>query len=330
MNTTSEDEQEPVIPPSAVQFWTFLFFQIPSLACTLFLLFHLLLNRKLRRALHNHVIIILLLLTLGIEIFDNPLYIDAYRLGGHTNSFPMTSSICLMWWLFDYGFYGAITVFLAWGSIERHLLVFHRQYLRTKRQKFLFHYFPLIVISIYLSGFYLGAIVFPPCETNFDFESLACGLSPCYEDIALLNIWDYIVNGIICAFTETTFSSALLIRVLLQKRRLHQSMNWKKHRKMALQLLSISFLTLTIVFPQSLIAVIKQLGWISSTSLGTQVDNYLFYFYTFVVFLLPFICLSSLPELWPKLIVCRRKTRPSVGILAEVAEHRDQSVTQHL
>ena len=231
-----------------------------------------------------------------------------------------------MWWIFDYGFYGAITVFLAWRSIERHLLVFHHQYLRTKRQKFLFHYFPLIVISIYLSGFYLGAIVFPPCETNFDFESLACGLSPCYEEISLLNIWDYIVNGIACTFLETIVSTALLIRVLSHKRRLTQTMHWRKHRKMAIQLLSISFLTLTIVFPQSLITVIQKVGGPNQIDFGATLEPYLFYFYTYVVFLLPFICLYGLPELWSKLLFCCRKQRTSIRPIVHMTM-QNQSLT---
>ena len=82
---------------------------------------------------------------------DNPLYIDAYRLGRHYNSFSMFIPVCLMWWFIDYGFYGAVTVYLAWGSIERHILVFHsHQLLRTQRQRFFIHYLPLIILSIYL------------------------------------------------------------------------------------------------------------------------------------------------------------------------------------
>ena len=117
-----ETQTPAVIPPIVVQFWTILLLEIPSLACTLFLLYHLLRSRRLRQGMHNHVIIILLLLTLGIEIFDNPLYIDAHRFGDTQNSFSLRPSICLMWWFFDYGAYGAITVFLAWGSFSRHIL----------------------------------------------------------------------------------------------------------------------------------------------------------------------------------------------------------------
>ncbi len=323
---TDDSDEEATIPPSSVQFWTFLIFEIPSLACTIFLLYHLLTNPQLRKALHNHVIIIFLFLTLCIEIFDDPFYIDAYRYGGNANSFPMTTSICLMWWLMDYGFYGAITVFLAWASIERHILVFHHhQLLRTRRQKFLLHYLPLIIVSIYIFGFYIGVIFFPPCENTFDFESLGCGLSPCYGNIPYLNTWDYLGHEIFCTFIETIFSVALIIRVLWQKRRSRQRLDWRKHRKMAFQLLSISALSLTIVFPQSLITVIQQIGGPQLSNFGAGVNPYLFYLYTFVVYLLPFICLGSLPELWPKLLFFKPKRKQPIAVVT-VTAGRSESI----
>ena len=318
-NSTNDTEEEPisdeVTPPSSVQFVTFLIFEIPSLVCTIFLLYHLLSNRHLRKALHNHIIIILLILTLGIEIFDNPLYIDNYRFGGQKNSFNISPSICLMWWFFDFGVYGAITVFLAWGSLQRHILVFHHQFLRTRRQKFLMHYIPLVILSIYLFVFYIGVIFFPPCVNTFDFQSPGCGSSPCYTGVSYLNIWDYLGNGIACTFVQTIASLALLVRVLLQKRRIRQPVNWRKHRKMAFQILSVSCLSLTIVFPQSLIIVIQQVGGSNMSEFGAGVDPYFIYLYTFVVLLLPFICLGCLPELWPKLLFFKPKRRQAIGTI---------------
>ena len=318
---TGEEELDPVIPSSPVQFWTFLLFEIPSLACTIFLLSHILLNPKLRKALHNHVIIIFLFLTLCIEIFDNPLYIDAYLYGGHRNSFAISTPVCLMWWLVDYGFYGAITVFLAWGSLERHLLVFHNQLFRTQRQRFFLHYLPLIIISIYMLGFYIGVIFFPPCENTFDFNSLACGLSPCYEDVSYLNTWDYLGNGLVCTVIEATSNIALVIRVARQKHQVHQRLTWRKHRKMALQLLSVSCLSLTIVFPQSFIICVRQIGGEQMSDFGAEADPYFFYLYTFVVFFLPFICLRNLPELWKKLWIFNRKRRRTIHPLILMANN---------
>jgi hypothetical protein len=320
-STSTEDSNEQtVIPPSLVQFWTFLIFEIPSLVCTIFLLYHLLFDRKLRRALHNHVIIIFLLLTFFIEVLDDPLYIDAYRFGGNANSFPMTIPVCLMWWLIDYGFYGAISVFLAWASIERHILVFHYRLLRTRRQQFFIHYLPLIIISIYIFGFYIGVIFFPPCENTFDFESLACGLSPCYGNIPFLNTWDYLGHEVICTFIEAISSIVLIIRVLWKRHPSHPQLHWRKHRKMSFQLLSISGLSLIIIFPQSLITVIQQVGGPQLSDFGAELNLYLFYLYTFVVYLLPFISLGCLPELWPKLLFFRLQRQQSIGAITPMVD----------
>ena len=312
----SSQDTSPVISPNFM-FWSVLFFEIPSLACNIFLLYHLLLNRRLRQALNNHVIIVLLVCTLVIEIFDNPLYLDAYRMGGVNNSFTLTSSFCLIWWFVDYGIYGAIDVFLAWGSIERHILIFHqRQLLRTSRQRFFVHYLPLITLSVYLTVFYVVVILFPPCQNTFDFESMGCGLLPCYRDVPFLRLWDYTVHGIVCTLVETAFSIALMIRVLMQKRRAHLPLVWRKHRKMAFQLLSVSCLSFTTAFPTLLLVVIRQVGGPSLSDFGTALDPYLWYMYPYLVLLFPFICLGYLSELWPKSWFFKRRQRRTVGVLA--------------
>ncbi|CAF0833699.1 unnamed protein product [Adineta ricciae] len=311
---TGDEVLDQLVPPSAVQFWTFLIFEIPSLACTIFLLYHFITTEKLRNALHNHIVIILLVIVLCIEILDDPLYIDAYRFGGGKNSFTMTPGICLMWWFIDYGFYGAMSVFLAWGSFERHILVFHHhQLLRTRKHRFFVHYLPLIIIITYTLVFYIVVIFFPPCENTFQLQWLGCGFSPCYGAVWYLNVWDYLGNGIVCAFIEAICSVTLLVRVVSKKRRLHRPMHWRKHRKMAIQILSISFLSLTIVFPQSLMTVIQQIDESCLGDFGEALNAYLFYLYSFVVFLLPFICFSNQSELWKKLRRFYRKRRGNIG-----------------
>jgi hypothetical protein len=94
---------------------------------------------------------------------------------------------------------------------------------------------------------------------------------------------------------------------------------------MAFQLLSISCLSLTIVFPQSLITVVQQVGGPEMSGFGDAADPYFFYLYTFVVFLLPFICLGSLPELWPKLLFFKPKRQQPIGAITVVAD-RGQSI----
>lgn len=296
-----EDSSTDLIPSRQVQFWTILVFEIPSLACTIYLFYHIIVNKKLRQALHNHVIIILLFLSFIINIIDQPFYLDAYLHNGK-NSFQSSPIICLIWLYVDYGFYGAITVFFAWASFERHILIFYyNQCLRTKMKRMIFHYIPLIVLSIYMIGFYIGVIIFPPCENSFDYEIEACGMSPCYEEISWLNIWDYLINGAMCTLIEAICSISLLIRVLWKRHRAHQPIHWKKHRKMTIQLLSISTLSLTTTLPQTLITAVQQIIP-GMTDFAYEVEPYFFYLTTFVVLLLPFVTLGCFPELWPNVV----------------------------
>ncbi|CAF3010239.1 unnamed protein product [Rotaria socialis] len=315
---TNEDE---LIPSAPVQFWTYLVFQVPSLTCALYLLYHLTFGQCLRRHLHNHVITVLLFLCLIILVVDNPLYLDGWRMGGG-NSFPFSPGVCLLWWFVDYGFYGAVSVFLAWGSLERHIFIFYRhQCLGTKRKVFCVHYFPLIVISIYLIGFYSFAILFPPCENIFYDNYLACGSCPCYQDVPWINTWDYLLNGVLCNILEAFFSCTLLVKVIWRKNYSTRRFNWKKYRKMTVQLLSISILSLMINLPQSLIIFIQVMGP-GMSSFGSTAEPYLFYFTGYIILLIPFVCLACLQELWPKRVFFKlrrpRTIRPMTMTVAVV------------
>ena len=307
--TDSPDDDEDILIPSAlVQFWTYLILEIPSLICTIYLLIYLLFDRHLRRQLHNHVIIVLLFLCLIILIVDNSFYLDGWRIG-HGNSFPSSANVCLLWWFIDYGFYGAISVFLVWASFERHLLVFHRRrFLTSTRKIFYIHYLPLLIFAIYLLGFYIGVIIWPPCENTFDFHHLACGSYPCYQDISWLNAWDYLINGVLCNIFEAVFSSSLLFRSIWKKFTSRGQLHWKKYRKMTLQLLSISTLSLCINLPQSLIVLVRQIRP-GMSDFGSSIEPYLFYFTGYVVLLLPFVFLGCTPELWPKFSFCKHQRR---------------------
>jgi len=72
---------------------------------------------------------------------------------------------------------------------------------------------------------------------------------------------------------------------------------------MAFQLLSISCLSLTIVFPQSLIIVIQQIGGPDYSEFGVEaMIHFVQYSFIFANVVLPFVILNSLPNLKRKLI----------------------------
>ncbi|CAF4342881.1 unnamed protein product [Rotaria sp. Silwood2] len=305
------DYEEVIIPSAKVQFWSYLVFEIPSLFFNLYLLYYLIFNRRLRSQLQNHVVMVLLSVCLVILVVDNSFYLDGLRVN-HGNSFPFSKGVCLLWWFIDYGFYGAIPVFLMWASFERHILVFYRRrFLNTTRKIFFIHYCPLIIISIYLIGFYVGVILFPPCQNIFYSNDLACGSYPCYQDITWINTWDYFFNGVLCNILEAFFSISLLFRIIWRKYISTRHFRWKKYRKMTIQLLSISTLSLSITLPQALITFIQSQP--NMSDFGSTVAPYFFYLTTYVVLFLPFVCFGCLPELWPKALLCHQRRQGTVA-----------------
>ena len=311
-----EYEDEVLIPSGPVQFWTYLIFEIPAIICTIYLLYNLIFNRRLRKHLHNHVVIVLLIFCFVVLIVDNSLYLDGWRIG-HGNSFPRSPSICLLWWFIDYGFYGAISIFLVWASFERHILVFHRRrFLATKQQIFYVHYLPLILLTGYILAFYTGAILIPPCKNIFYYNYLACGSYPCYQDIPWLNTWDYLFNGVLCNIFEAFFSITLLIRTIWNKLTSQGRFNWRKYRKMTVQLLSISTISLCINLPQSLIVLVRTMRS-DLSDFGVSVEPYFFYLTGYIILLIPIVSLGCLPELWPKFL--QNRARRFIGPMTVTA-----------
>ncbi|CAF4687704.1 unnamed protein product [Rotaria socialis] len=78
-------------------------------------------------------------------------------------------------------------------------------------------------------------------------------------------------------------SVALLMRVLGQKYRTHQRVQWRRHRKMAIQLLLISFLCLIVSFPNIIMTLLHLSGLSNYTD--TDVETYAnFFFRRFLFF----------------------------------------------
>ncbi|UJR20316.1 hypothetical protein I4U23_023447 [Adineta vaga] len=128
---------------SMAQFWIILCFEIPSIICTLFLLFCLFYHRTLRQSLSNHITIILLVTVLFIEIIDYPHQLVYLQ---WNYSLYRTPALCYLWWIVSWGFYNLISILMVWLSIERHILIFHHQWLTTQKQRLIIHYIPMFII----------------------------------------------------------------------------------------------------------------------------------------------------------------------------------------
>lgn len=276
--------------PRSIRFWLLLLMDMPSLICSIFVLYHILTKKELRSALYNHVIIALLMCVMTSQLLDIPIYLTFIRLN---QVWPKNRSMCLFWWYVDVGFCNTCGIILAWASIERHILVFHDKLLSTRKKRIFLHYVLLLCVIVYASGFYLLSLFIPSCDhSSIDYGLPWCHYSPCYYSIKWLHHWDIIVNRLLPCLLIAIFSIALLWRVLWQKHhRLQRPIVWRNHRKMTIQLVSVSAVYLIFGFP----LFIVQICQLSHVQLNPQIQLWLYFLSFSTILSVPFVCLVSLP-----------------------------------
>lgn len=106
--------------PVIFRFWTYLIGDILSVPCALFVLYYLIFDPTLRRALHNHIIIALIIVGLVIELISMPWILYRHKFGVPLIRSPI---FYLASYYFDYAFYTTQVILFAWGTIERHILI---------------------------------------------------------------------------------------------------------------------------------------------------------------------------------------------------------------
>jgi hypothetical protein len=178
-------------------------------------------------------------------------------------------------------------------------LIFHDGWISNRRGRFLFHYLPLIILMTYIFLFYITVIFLLPCENIYDYTLPVCGASPCYQAYTILGMWEFIVNTNIPILVECFVSIGLVLRVQWQKRRLRQSNQWRKQRRMIIQLFLISGLNASLNLPLNIIPLARLCGL--PPEFGVQAQLYFFFFGYFVIFLFPFASLCQFPDLRKKI-----------------------------
>jgi hypothetical protein len=279
-----------------IGFWIDLVSSVLSVVCSSFALYHLLFIRALRRALNNHVIIVLLSVGLTRSVSRLPSGIYQFFYG-----VPLIQTYTFYLFLFflDYALYVLQIILVVWASIERHILIFHDQWLTTRKKRFYIHYLPIFSTLFYGVVFYCIVIFGSFCTNSFTPYLSEDFFIPCTFDKTILAIWDLIVHITISNVIIASTSVALIIRVLNQKRTLNRPIHWRKHRKMVIQLLSISLLYLLCNTPWASIALAIQFGLpFNSAQLPL---SYMFLLRSYTIYLFPFVCCLSLSELRNKL-----------------------------
>jgi len=233
-----------------------------------------------------------MLLDLVYESVDIPLHLQVLFTGVVR---PATPALCLIWWFIGFCFYYFIVVLLLFTSIERHILIFHSQMVATKRKRLLFHYLPLFSIVLFMITFYAIAIFAPICENTFYYTYDECGELPCYESIPFFTMFEQIVFSTISTCLIAIFNLLLLVRVIWQKYRIHRINEWRKQRKLAIQVISMSTIYLGFSLPATIIYIVRLFG---QPDWGMEVYPALCYLTYCTIFFLPFVCLATLPQFW--------------------------------
>jgi hypothetical protein len=123
-------------------------------------------HEKRNLSIHHHLTILLTIISFVQVTTQIPVSMAYYRFG---EVIPAISAFCTWWGWWDCSLNGASRFTMAWGSIERHLLVFNITLMNTKVKRFVFHIVPTLITSIYPLLFYFVAIVLNPCEKHWDY-----------------------------------------------------------------------------------------------------------------------------------------------------------------
>lgn len=270
---------------------------LSSIVFSIIIIIYFAKNREARLQPRNHGWLVLVIIFLLQVTTDYPLGMSFFYYG---KVWPESYAYCVWWTWYEFSFNGIGLFLMASISIERHVLIFHPQgAFQTPWRKWLFHYIPIIACVAWPPLFYLLIVVISPlCSTEWTYLEFNCGV-PCYFTVYFVGQFDFLFNIVAPLGLIIVANVLLVIRVIYQKISRHQPVNWRRQRKMTVQLWTISSLYLAFWLPITIVQLI-QLTAIPTFMLD-QVTTLLFCIY-FVPLLLPMVCLSTLPDLVKKML----------------------------
>jgi hypothetical protein len=291
-----------------IKFGLFVALEPPSLIFNCILVYYLIADRTLRRTLQYHSILALLIVSLLTNLIEVPRIIRYLHIG---MVIPQTNINCLIWQWCDYLLSSILNVLMFWTSIERSLLIFHSHLYTTAKRRLFFHYLPLISIIVYMIIFYIAAIFIYSCEEQFDFSQPLCGF-PCYTTQTNIALYDLIAHTCIPLCFGILIDISLVIRVICRKRvgLQQQGGQWRKYRKMIIQLLVISSLYAACQIPYAGVVFLQLYTVLPDLVTYAQIV-YFYYLFWLLTLLLPFACIGCMSEVLSKVknLMMRRMRR---------------------
>ena len=273
--------------------------QVLSFFAYLFVGYHLLASwEKLKKTLSLHVMVVLLVINFAQLTVDGALALQYLKTGVVR---PSIEAICNIWMFIDSFTYYLGLLLMAWASFERHLLIFHSHLFNTPRRRFLFHYLPIAAICVHALIYYIYVDFLYPCTNTFDFSSAFCGLV-CYMNLATPTVFgiEMMAHQVLPTFLISLLGGGLVLRTVYSRQQLQRSIEWRKYRRMTIQLLTVAIVYLLFSMPFSLNPVAQLAGKPAPLSYDVYLNVFTYWAYGICI-ILPFVAASSLPEIGDKL-----------------------------
>ena len=140
--------------------------QGPSMLISIYILYQYCRHRQHRLRLNNDSIIGMILISFIQTSTELPITLNYLRLGRVQIRKP---GFCLFWTWYSLSLLATNLLLMNWTAIERHIFIFHSNWLRTRSQKWKYHYIPSIVCVMYSPLFYFACVILYQCENHFDY-----------------------------------------------------------------------------------------------------------------------------------------------------------------
>ena len=291
-----------------IEFALLLLVEIFSILCALLILIHVYFHwsTMISKALHNHAVLLIVIISFVYTTLDLPFTISSYRLG---YDIYRTAAFCQWWYWIDFTLIGLSLSITAIASVQRYVLIFKSHFLRARRTRWILHYLPLLAGLLYSPVFYVIVIFSYPCDNYPATQDggLSCPF-PCYSyDTVLINI-DWILNSVLPLLVIVLSHVVLVSWIICSMRRFHRGQRnmRKKQKKLALQLLAFASLYFIGWTPSTIVSLCQAFTLIDFSQ-NDPILTYLYFMSYFICPLQPFICLFVLPE--PILFIQERLKR---------------------
>ncbi|CAF1614663.1 unnamed protein product [Rotaria magnacalcarata] len=285
-----------------IQFSLFILFMVPSILCALYVIYNVIKIRSFRKRFQNQTLIILVCVILLDIICNLSITLSFY---GHGSIGIQTIFFCELWEFLDYIFAAIIVWYTAIFTLERYMLVFYSNLLRSPKQKLIFHYVPIITIAVYLFVFYLLTTFVLVCSSAFTYNMHLCGIQ-CLDQQNAVSTFNWLFNILFPVFVVIVGSLLLLVHVLWRRREMQRNLgNWSKNWRMIVQLLGIAIVYVIVWCPLICISLFSILFY--HNDLIDQIEHYMYFTSYLCNIIIPIVAVFLTPELMQKL---RGRTRP--------------------